>query len=63
MLEKAAIIKIIEYLPLDSELRKQTDIARKQYQGLDKTFEFDKENNFKKLIEKVKKSTNKDKKQ
>ena len=31
LLEKAATIKRSEYLPLGSELKKQTDIAKKQY--------------------------------
>ena len=35
-LEKAATIKRFEYSPLGSELKKQTDIAKKQYQGLEK---------------------------
>ena len=31
LLEKAARIKRFEYLPLDSELKKQSDIAKDQY--------------------------------
>ena len=42
LLEKAATIKKFEYSHLGSELKKQTYIARKQYQGLDKVYEFDK---------------------
>ena len=36
LLEKAAIIKRFEYSPLGSELKRQTDIAKKQYQELEK---------------------------
>ena len=36
LLEKAASIKRYKYSPLGSELKKQTDIAKKQYQVLDK---------------------------
>ena len=42
LLEKAATIKKFEYSPLDKELNAQTDTAKKQYQKLDNTFEFDK---------------------
>ena len=42
MLEKAATIKRFEYLPLSSELKKQTCIPEKKYQRLDKASEFDK---------------------
>ena len=45
LLEKAAIIKRFEYSPLSSELKKQTDIAEKQNQGLDKIYEFIKKEN------------------
>ena len=41
-LEKAAAMKIFEYLPLDKELKSQTDIAKKQRQKLIDTCEFDK---------------------
>ena len=41
LLEKAAAIKILEYSPLGSELKKQTDTARKLYQSLDNVYEFD----------------------
>ena len=36
--KKAASLKIIEYSLLDKELKAQTDIAKKQYQGLNKLF-------------------------
>ena len=42
LLEKAAIMKRFGYLPLGKELKAQTDIAKKQYQKLDSTIEFDK---------------------
>ena len=42
LLEKAPTIKIFEYSPLGSELRKQTDIVGKQYLGLNKVYGFDK---------------------
>ena len=35
LLEKAAAIRRFEYLPLGSELRKQTFVAGKQYQKED----------------------------
>ena len=35
-------MKRFEYSPLSRELKSQTDIAKKQYQKLDNTFEFDK---------------------
>ena len=38
LLEKAATLKRFEYSPLGKELKAQTDIAKKQYQGLDKAF-------------------------
>ena len=38
LLEKAATLKRFEYSRLDKELKAQTDIAKKQYQGLDKAF-------------------------
>ena len=40
MLEKSAILKRLEYSPLGKELKAQTDIAKKQYQRLDKVFIF-----------------------
>ena len=36
LLEKAAAIKIFEYSLVGSELKKQTNVAEKQYQGLNK---------------------------
>ena len=33
MLQKAVTIKSFEYVALDTELKKQTDIAKKQYQN------------------------------
>ena len=41
LLEKAATMKRFEYLPLGKELKPQTDIAKKQYQELVNTYEFD----------------------
>ena len=41
-LEKAVTIKIFEYSPLHSELKKQTGNVRKQYQGLHKVYKHDK---------------------
>ena len=40
--EKAATMKRYEYSPLGKELKVQSDIAKKQYQKLDDTFEFEK---------------------
>ena len=42
LLEKAATMKSFEYSPLAKILKARTDIAKKQYQKLDNTFEFDK---------------------
>ena len=42
LLEKAATMKRFGCSPLGKELKAQTDIAKKQYQKLDDTFEFDK---------------------
>ena len=42
LLEKAATIRRFEYSPLGSELIRQTSIVEKQYQGLNKFYEFDK---------------------
>ena len=42
LLKKVATIKRFEYSPLDKESNAQTNIAKKQYQKLDNTFEFDK---------------------
>ena len=38
LLEKAATIKRVDYSPLGKELMAQTDLAKKEYQGLDKAF-------------------------
>ena len=43
LLEKTSAIKRFEYLPLGKEIKAQTDIAKKQYQKLGITFEFDKQ--------------------
>ena len=42
MLERAATMKRFEYLLLGKELKAQTHIAKKQYQKLDDTYQFDK---------------------
>ena len=42
VLEKAATMKRFEYSPSGKEIKAQNDIAKKQYQKLDDTFEFDK---------------------
>ena len=44
LLEKAATMKTFKYSPLGTELKAQTDIAKKQYQGLDKAFISNKDN-------------------
>ena len=41
LLEKVATMKRFEYWLLSSELKKQTDIAEKQYKRLDNTYELD----------------------
>ena len=41
LLEKSAIIKIFKYSPSGKELKAQSDIAKKQYQKLFNTFDFD----------------------
>ena len=41
LLEKVATMKRFEYWLLISELKKQTDIAEKQYKRLDNTYELD----------------------
>ena len=41
LLEKAATINKLEYSPSVSELKKQTVIAKKQYQVLDQAYEID----------------------
>ena len=42
LLDTYAPIKTLEYSPLDSQLKKETDIVKKQSQRLDKLSEFDK---------------------
>ena len=42
LLQKIAVRKRFKYLLLDKELKAQTDIAKKQYQKLGNTYEFDK---------------------
>ena len=42
LIKKIATIERFEYSPLRSELKKQIDVARKQYQRLDKVYKFDK---------------------
>ena len=42
LLEKVATMKTFKYLQLDKELKAQTDIAKKQYQKLEDTYDFDK---------------------
>ena len=44
LLEKGTAMKRFEYLPLGRELNAQTDIAKKQYQRLEKTFISNKDN-------------------
>ena len=61
-LGKAATIKIFEYLLIGSELKKQTDFAKSQCQGLNKVYIFDKKTDLKKIQAKIKKLTKKDKK-
>ena len=41
MLEKAATMRRFEYYPLGKELKAETNLAKKQYQNSDNTFEFD----------------------
>ena len=38
----ANTVKRFEFSPLGTELKKKTDIAKKQYQGLGNAFKFDK---------------------
>ena len=42
MLEKVATMKRFEYSLLDKKLKKETDIAKKQYEQLNNLFKFDK---------------------
>ena len=41
MLEKAAAMKRFQYSLLGKEVKKQTSVAEKQYQGIDKIFNHD----------------------
>ena len=50
LLEKAATIKRFEYSTLRSELRKQSSVAEKQYQKLDKVFESKTEQKTKEVV-------------
>ena len=50
LLEKIALIKRFEYLSLSSKLKQQAGIANKKYQGLDKSYKYNKGYNFKQLI-------------
>ena len=43
MLEKAVALKRFQHSRLDKELKAQTGIAKKQYQKLDKIYEFEKQ--------------------
>ena len=45
--------------PLGSESKGTLTLLKKQYQGLDKNYEFDKKDDFKRLIDKDKKLTTK----
>ena len=56
LLEKAAALKRFEYFPLGNELKAQIDIAKKQYQKLDNTDEFDKTINEKSTLNNYSKS-------
>ena len=56
MLKKATTIKRFEYFPLGKELKAQTGIAKKQYQRLDKTYEFDETINKKLTLKKYNQS-------
>ena len=56
LLEKAATMKRFEYLLLGSELKKQTDIAEKQYKTWDTTYEFDRIKKQKPTIKKCNRS-------
>ena len=41
LLEKPPVLKRFEESPLDKELKKQTSVAKKQYQDFDKVFNYD----------------------
>ena len=51
LLKKVATIKTFRFSPLSKELKAQTDISKKQFQGLDKVGSFDKE--YEKAMKKV----------
>ena len=56
MLQKAITIKSFEYVALDTELKKQTDIAKKQYQNQikeDKTKNIEKKKKRKTLLSQI----------
>ena len=55
--QKAATMKRFEYWPWGSELKKQTDIAKRHNQGLDKIYEFDKKERDKTISKDYKKPT------
>ena len=50
-------MKRFEYWPLGNELKKQTDIAKRHNQGLDKIYEFDKKERDKTISKDYKKPT------
>ena len=52
-LRKTATIKRFECSPLSNELKKEIGIAKKQYQGLAKVYEFDKKVYFQKINKQV----------
>ena len=54
--EKAATMKIFEYLPLCKELKAQNEIAKKQYKKLDKIYECVETMNKKSTLRKCSKS-------
>ena len=51
--KKAAAIKRFEYSPLGKELKKQTNVAEKQYQKFDEVFESNKKKEGKTKAKKV----------
>ena len=59
MEEKATTIERSEYSSLGSQLKKQTDIAKKQYRGLHKVHEFDKKEDDETINKDDKKTTHK----
>ena len=58
MFGKAAAMKKFEHSPISSELKKQTDIAKKQYQRLDKVYEFDQKESDETIVKMTKKQHN-----